>query len=142
VASVAEVAQQSVAVAMAAGDRTGSGAFADGCEETAQWHHISTVQNSKSPLRGVPWMPRYKKLFDKAGLSMENAANKVLIRGHQGPHPEEYHRIVFSRLSDAMEDCGNMVECREALKGVLKMLADEVSKSGTRLNELVTRGCR
>jgi hypothetical protein len=50
-------------------------------------HHIATVANEKSTLRGGPWTLRFQQIFDRAGLSMENPANKVRVPGHRGPTP-------------------------------------------------------
>jgi len=72
-------------------------------------------------------------------MSLNDPANQVRVRGHQGPHPEEYHREVFKQLNDAVEDCSSIKQCREALTHALKGLAGELAAEGTRLNRLVTR---
>jgi hypothetical protein len=108
-------------------------------QEEGNIHHIATVENSKSALRGGPWTPRLKKFFDKAGMSMEDPANTVRIPGHKGPHPEEYHQDVFKRLERAVRRCETTAQCREALTRELEKLALELQKAGSRLNKLVTR---
>ncbi|AKI99837.1 putative lipoprotein [Archangium gephyra] len=110
-----------------------------GAEDAGQLHHIATVENEKSALRGGPWTPRLKKLFERAGMSMEDPANKVHVPGHRGPHPEAYHREVFETLRDATRSCTNPPQCRAALTRALEILAEEIRASGTRLNNLVTR---
>jgi hypothetical protein len=123
---------------------SGSGAIlamqqqGEGVEE-GHLHHIGTVKNLKSSARGGPWTPRLKELFDKAGMSMEDPANKVRIRGHKGPHPEEYHKEVFRRLYDAVKRCEDTAQCRTALTRELKKLAEQLQKEGSRLNKLVTQ---
>lgn len=102
-------------------------------------HHIATVENDKSPARGGPWTPQLKKFFDKAGMSMEDPANKVRIPGHKGPHPKEYHQEVFERLGDAVKRCETTAQCRQALTRELERLATELREAGSRLNKLVTR---
>lgn len=102
-------------------------------------HHIATVENEKSPARGGPWTPQLKKFFDKAGMSMDDPANKVRIPGHKGPHPEAYHQEVFRRLGDAVKGCETTVQCREALTQELKLLAEQIRTVGSRLNKLITR---
>ncbi|EPX61951.1 putative lipoprotein [Cystobacter fuscus DSM 2262] len=102
-------------------------------------HHIATVENEKSPARGGPWTPKLKKFFDKAGMSMEDDANKIPIPGHKGPHPEAYHQEVFTRLGRAVKTCGTTIQCREALTQELKLLAEQIQRAGSRLNKLVTR---
>ncbi|MBM7118623.1 AHH domain-containing protein [Archangium primigenium] len=107
--------------------------------EEGDIHHIATVENGKSPARGGPWTPKLQELFDKAGMSMEEPANKVRIRGHKGPHPREYHERVFRQLRDAVRRCKTPAQCREALTHELKNLADELAEAGSELNRLVTR---
>lgn len=102
-------------------------------------HHIATDKWNEATHSGGPWTPKFKKLFDQAGMSLDDPANKVRVRGHQGPHPEEYHQEVFRRLRDAMRGCRSMQQCRDALTAELKKLAQEISTEGTDLNKLVTR---
>ncbi|QRN97450.1 AHH domain-containing protein [Archangium violaceum] len=102
-------------------------------------HHIGTVRNNESSARGGPWTPRLKEFFDKAGMSMEDLANKVRVPGHKGPHPEEYHQEVFQRLGKAVKHCETTEQCRVALTRALKRLATELQEAGSRLNKLVTR---
>jgi hypothetical protein len=102
-------------------------------------HHIATVRNSDSSVRGGPWTPKLKKFFDRAGMSMEDDANKLPVPGHKGPHPEEYHQEVFKRLGDAVKGCKTPALCREALTQELKLLAEQINRAGSRLNKLVTR---
>ena len=108
-------------------------------QEEGHIHHIGTVRNNESSARGGPWTPRLKKFFDKAGMSMEDPANKVRIPGHQGPHPEEYHQEIFKRIEKAVRRCETTGQCREALTRELEKLATELQKVGSRLNKLVTR---
>jgi len=105
-------------------------------------HHIATVENEISTLRGGPWTPRFKDLFDKVGLSMENAANKVRVYGHKGPHPEEYHKAVYEQLQRTLRNCGDRKSCREAFEATLRRLAGQIATQGDELNRLITRGCK
>ncbi len=102
-------------------------------------HHIATVRNSESTARGGPWTPKLKKFFDRAGMSMEDDANKLPVPGHKGPHPEEYHQEVFKRLGDAVKGCKTPALCRAALTQELEQLAIEIREVGSKLNRLVTR---
>ncbi len=54
-------------------------------------HHIATNKNSVSSVRGGPWTPRFERIFKRAGITLQNAVNKVRVWGHKGPHPEAYH---------------------------------------------------
>lgn len=103
-------------------------------------HHICTNKNEVSDANGGPWTPLFERIFNKAGMSLNDPANKVRIRGHEGPHPEEYHREVFKRLRDATLNCRGVAQCREALLGELTKLARDLSTPGSRLRTLATRG--
>jgi hypothetical protein len=103
------------------------------------WHHIATDKWSDATHSGGPWTPRFQELFDRAGMSLNDPANKVRVRGHRGPHPEEYHEEVYERLRRAVQDCRSILQCQEALKAELKELAREISTEGTLLNKLITR---
>ncbi len=103
-------------------------------------HHIATVENNTSTARGGPWTPLFKKIFDKAGMSMEDPANKLKLPGHYGPHPEEYHRAVFNHLDKATANCPTQQTCAMALRQALRELAVEISTQGSRLHRLLTQG--
>uniref|UniRef100_UPI00196814B5 AHH domain-containing protein n=1 Tax=Myxococcus vastator TaxID=2709664 RepID=UPI00196814B5 len=105
----------------------------------AHEHHIATNKWWDSTNLGGPWSPQFQRLFDRAGMSLNAAANKVRVRGHKGPHPQKYHEEIYERLEDAMEGCRSIQQCREALVGELQILAKEITQHGSRLNALVTR---
>lgn len=105
----------------------------------AHEHHIATNKWWDSTSSGGPWSPRFQKLFDRAGMSLDDVANRVRVPGHKGPHPVEYHREVFRRLQDATRRCRSIQQCRESLTAELRDLALQISKPGTELNKLVTR---
>jgi hypothetical protein len=125
------VALPAGAVAMA--DRGGRG-------DRTEKHHIGTIANSKSNLRGGPWTPRLERLFAKAGMRLKDRENIVPIQGHKGPHPLRYHQIVFERLQRALRDCTSIAECRARLLPALDDLARDIATPGTDLNQLVTLG--
>jgi hypothetical protein len=102
-------------------------------------HHIATLANDKSPLRGGPWTPRFRRIFAKAGMSMKDPENIAPTMGHRGPHPERYHQIVLDELETATRNCQTMAICREKLTRALRALAKEIVTPGTELNQLVTR---
>jgi hypothetical protein len=103
-------------------------------------HHIGTISNKKSTLRGGPWTQRFEVLFARAGMRLKDRENVVPIRGHKGPHPQRYHEIVYRRLQVALGDCRTVAECRESLIRELRALAEEIATRGTELNQLVTQG--
>ncbi|MFY2561713.1 AHH domain-containing protein [Corallococcus terminator] len=106
---------------------------------SAHEHHIATNKWWDSFNNGGPWSPEFKKLFDRAGMSLNDAANKVRVPGHKGPHPEAYHLEVFRRLQRATFRCRSIQQCRDGLTAELNRLAMEISKPGTLLNKMVTR---
>jgi hypothetical protein len=103
-------------------------------------HHIGTIENSQSTLRGGPWTPRLEDLFARAGMRLNDRENIVSVQGHKGPHPQRYHQIVYDRLQGALGDCRSIAECRARLLPALDDLAKQISTPGTELNRLVTLG--
>ncbi|WP_450097584.1 SitA5 family polymorphic toxin [Stigmatella hybrida] len=127
----------SVTVAATAMTMGANGSSSPGpCIET---HHIATICNEKSTVRGGAWTPRFREIFAKAGMTLDDPANKMPLPGHYGPHPERYHRIVLQELRDATASCRSVVVCRERLTRSLKRLADQIASPGTELNQLVAR---
>jgi hypothetical protein len=101
-------------------------------------HHIATNKNWVSTLRGGPWSPKLEKLFEKAGMTLEDAANKVRVPGHQGPHPEAYHREILDRLIQTTQ--GKRGDAyKDALPKELEAITGEARVPGTKLNRLLTR---
>jgi len=124
------------AVAMTA--RAMGGVAAAPVDAEGHNHHIATDKWWKSTNNAGPWSPQFQKIFDRAGMSLNDPANIVRVKGHRGPHPKEYHEAIFQRLSDATEGCRTMQKCREALTAELRDLAGEIVTPGSDLNRLVT----
>jgi hypothetical protein len=123
------------AVAMVASSSDGIPGDPDG-----KVHHICTDKNEISDASGGPWTPLFEKFFRKAGMSIkDDPANQVRIRGHEGPHPEAYHREVFRRIDEALMGCRGMNQCREALTQELRKLSKELLTPGSMLRRLVTK---
>jgi hypothetical protein len=138
------VTGEAVIVALAPGAvsmtaRTLGGAAAAPADQEGYNHHIATNKWWESTKNEGPWSPQFQEIFDKAGTSLDDPANIVRVKGHKGPHPQEYHERIFQRLSDATEGCRTMQQCREALTAELRALAREIATPGTDLNKLVTR---
>ncbi len=125
--------------AVAATAQSMHGAAARPVDAEGPEHHIATDKWTEATHSGGPWTPKFQQLFEQAGMSLDDAANKVRVRGHVGPHPQEYHEEVHDRLRDAMKGCRSMQQCREALTAELRRLAREIATEGTYLNKLVTR---
>ena len=111
-----------------------------GRSDRTEKHHIATIANKKSALRGGPWTPVFERLFARAGMRLKDPEKIIPIRGHKGPHPEQYHRTVYNRLEEAMGDCRSIAECRARLLPALDDLARKIATPGTDLNRLVTLG--
>jgi hypothetical protein len=105
-----------------------------------QKHHIATIANKKSALRGGPWTPFFEQLFARAGMRLKDPENIVPLQGHRGPHPQRYHEIVYDRLEKALGDCSSIAECRARLLPVLDDLSKKIATPGTDLNRLLTLG--
>ena len=118
----------------------GAAPGADPVKKKPEVHHIATVENSKSTARGGPWTQRFKSLFDKAKVSMEDPANKVQLAGHQGPHPEGYHQEVYRRLREATSTCQGALDCRGALITELRRMARELIDTNSSLYRLLREG--
>ncbi|MFY0581382.1 AHH domain-containing protein [Cystobacter fuscus] len=91
-----------------------------------------------SDARGGPWTPRFRQIFEKAGMTLNDPANLVKVKGHRGPHPEQYHQQILDALQLATDGCVGVAQCRERLARALGRLGVECSTPGTRLNQLIT----
>jgi hypothetical protein len=127
-----------VAVAAAKTDDEAAAIIKRGIAGQAPEHHIATNKNWLSTLQGGPWSPEFEKLFRKAGLTLEDAANKVRIPAHYGPHPEAYHQEIFRRLSNATR-AKKGGEYKQALLDELREIGNESATPGTMLNHLLTQ---
>jgi hypothetical protein len=120
--------------AVAATAQSGSGAASRQVDAEGPEHHIATDKWTDAIHSGGLRTPKFKQLFDQAGMSLNDPANKVRVRGHVGPHPQEYHEEVLDRLRDGMKGSRSMQQCREALTAELRRLAKELATEGTHLN--------
>jgi hypothetical protein len=102
-------------------------------------HHICTNKNTKSAASGGPWTPRCEKVFKKAGMTLEDAANKVRLNGHEGPHPERYHKEVVERLERSVERCRTTETCRASLMKELARIANELLTQGSDLRSFIVK---
>lgn len=72
-------------------------------------------------------------------MTLEDAANKVRLNGHAGPHPELYHKRVTSRLQDSVSRCRKTETCRANLMEELAKIADELMTPGSPLRRLIVK---
>ncbi|MFO0755161.1 MAG: FG-GAP-like repeat-containing protein [Byssovorax sp.] len=101
-------------------------------------HHVMTNKNPTSTDRGGPWTPRFEAMAKEAGMTLEDAANKVEVPGHQGPHPQQYHEAVFQRLQAATRGLSGDAYTR-AFRAELEAIRTEAATPGSLLNNLLTR---
>jgi hypothetical protein len=130
---------EGVSVTVAATAMTMGASGSGGAGPCVETHHIATICNDKSTARGGPWTPRFRDIFAKAGMSMDDPANKMPLPGHYGPHPERYHQMILDELLEATAACRSVVDCRAALTARLRKLARQITTPGTELNQLVTQ---
>ncbi|HEX5747305.1 MAG TPA: AHH domain-containing protein [Archangium sp.] len=116
-----------------------TGACAESGRDGHQRHHLCTNKNDISESSGGPWTPRFEKIFDRAGMSLDDPANVVYLRDHQGPHPEAYHSDILERLERALGTCRTSADCRAKLVTALDKIAGEICTPGSTLNKLATR---
>ncbi|GMU07652.1 AHH domain-containing protein [Corallococcus caeni] len=103
-------------------------------------HHICTNKNLVSTATGGPWTPKCEDAFKKAGMSLEDAANKVRLKGHEGPHPERYHTEVLQRLNRSVARCQTTETCRASLMKELARIANELLTQDSDLRRLIVKG--
>lgn len=125
--------------AMAATAQRSLGTAAGPVNAEGPEHHIATDKWLDATHSGGPWTPRFQKIFDRAGVSLNDPVNKVRIKGHVGPHPQDYHEEVYERLNAATLECRGIPQCRDALVMELRALAKELTTEGSPLHGLVTK---
>lgn len=135
----AEVLNVTLAPTAVAAVAMGAGGTIQGDPE-GDIHHICTDKNEVSAASGGPWTPLFQQVFDRAKMSLNDAANKVRIKGHKGPHPAEYHREVLRRIDQATLQCRSPDPCRAALMEELANMARDLLTEGSRLRKLFTKG--
>ena len=72
-------------------------------------------------------------------MSLEDAANKVRLKGHEGPHPEIYHNQVVNRLQTAVRTCRTTEACRAKLLNELANIANELLTAGSDLRSYIVK---
>ncbi|MCP3103840.1 AHH domain-containing protein [Myxococcus sp. K15C18031901] len=130
------------AVAMGAGKGTGAVTGAVGGiqgDPDGEVHHICTDKNTKSDATGGPWTPEFERVFNRAGMKLDDPANLIRIREHKGPHPREYHEAVYSRIDRMTRGCRGTARCRALLVEELAKIARELVREGSELRALVTK---
>jgi RHS repeat-associated protein len=101
-----------------------------------QLHHIATHYGD--------WGVSFQRMFASVGMGLDDPANLVMVPGHHGGHPFEYHRQVNFELRRVLgqfdlADQDERTKARTAFKATLGRLAAELSRPGSALNQMVRR---
>ncbi|NOJ97051.1 AHH domain-containing protein [Corallococcus coralloides] len=142
VTSIAMPAAGVLNVALAPGAAAALAMYGEGRfpgDATGPVHHICTNKNPISAASGGPWTPRCEDVFRKAGMTLEDAANKVRLNGHEGPHPGQYHEKVVLRLERAVFRCRSTESCRSSLMTELAKISDELLTQGSDLRAFIVK---
>ncbi|WP_375755414.1 AHH domain-containing protein [Corallococcus exercitus] len=141
VSSIAMPAAGVLNVALAPGATAAVAMYSNGIPGDAEGpvHHICTNKNLVSAATGGPWSPECARIFKRAGMSLEDAANKVRLNGHEGPHPEFYHNQVVTRLQAAVRTCRTTETCRTQLLKELAKIANELLTPGSELRSFILK---
>jgi RHS repeat-associated protein len=103
-------------------------------------HHICTNKNCISAVTGGPWTPKFKEIFEKAGIKLNDAINKIAIPGHKGPHPQEYHEYVYDQLISATSGLkANSSGYTKAVSDTLGRISVEATTAGSQINKWLTK---
>jgi hypothetical protein len=86
-------------------------------------HHIAT---NKNWVAEPQWSRHFAELFAKGNMTLEDAANQVVIASHAGPHSQTYHRMVYDTMKRAIEGLNTPEDIAKALRGALQQLAAKI----------------
>lgn len=103
--------------------------------DIGQLHHILTNKNF---VKDQAWSLQFEEILTRAGMTFNDDANLIYVLGHVGPHPQEYHAIVAEQLRMISRDLSQEAYKNE-VKLTLKNISREIVKSGSRLNQLISR---
>jgi len=81
-------------------------------------HHIISDKAIESGFTDA-----YKKIFDRAGMSLNDPLNKMILPGHSGGHTKEYKQFVLRYITDATNGLSGE-KAKAALTKALKDLRE------------------
>jgi len=109
-------------------------------------HHIATDKNW---VKNPRWSSKFDDLFKKAGMSLQDIANKLVLPGHKGPHPQDYHEKIFEALMEAAEGAASGMQglaaeaaqevMEEAMQKALLTIASRLCNKNDPLTKLIVR---
>jgi hypothetical protein len=103
-----------------------------------QQHHLMTNKNRVSTAAGGPFTPKFEKLANRRGITLNDAMNIVNLPGHQGPHPE-YNAEVYRQLRRMTRGLEGE-KYNKAFDMALDHVRTQTMTPGTKLNNLSTGG--
>lgn len=83
-------------------------------------HHIASDKSIKSGFTS-----RYEKIFDNAGMTLQDGANKVFLKGHSGAHTAIYKQYVLRYITEATEGLTGPA-AKEALTNALNNIKQQL----------------
>jgi hypothetical protein len=90
----------------------------------SQLHHVAS---NKAITSG--FTKAYEAIFKKGGLTLEAAANKILLPGHSGPHSIAYKQYVLDKLQAAIKGLNGREEIKKAIQTALGEIKKELKKN-------------
>jgi hypothetical protein len=96
-------------------------------------HHI--VSRYANAGRGWEqnWSALSREILREAGIGLESKTNKIPLRNHWEPHPEEYHLRVYRRLDKAAGTLEGE-ELTRAIRSELERIGRDLQKDPRRLS--------
>ena len=122
---------EGVLTGLSAGAFVGEGLGAGPRAGPRQLHHIATDKNIKGGFTA-----EFERIFGKAGMSLQNPANKMLLEGHAGRHPVAYHRYTLQRLQRATAGLSGDAY-RTALEGELAAIRQDLLRNPDLLKGII-----
>ncbi|WP_074949220.1 AHH domain-containing protein [Myxococcus fulvus] len=102
-------------------------------------NHLCTTEGTPVSKSGETWAELCEEIFERAGMSLEDVANKVRLAGRGASPSEPYHSRVVPRLQRAVEDCEETEACRVRLVNELARIANELLTPGSELRGYVVK---
>jgi hypothetical protein len=94
-------------------------------------HHIAT---NKNWVRHPQWSAKFDAIFKKGGMTLEDAANRLELPVHNGPHSQNYHQWVYDELNKAVRGLKREEQIGAAIKGTLAKLAVIIENDAAIIN--------
>ena len=94
-----------------------------GRQVRSQIHHVATDKSIKSG-----FTEQFNRVFSRAGMNLQDDANKLLLQGHSGRHSPKYHQYVLGRLKTVTDGLSGNNYTR-ALRNELGSIRTELTRN-------------